>query len=474
MSYDFNTTVPTRKINYNILAGYWFAYHFFWTAVIALILQDRMVELLHAQGLSASLVDKIKDQQIGYLLALGAVFSTFVQLTIGYISDFTVSRFGRRKPYIFFGVLLAIGAIWLLFGATSIVMLYIAYFAIQLTINIASVPYQAMLPDLVDPADHGKASAAMGIADFSGKLFGLMLMILVGLLKIPVAIVPLSYTIFFLLGAMLILVYIKVEPSEPVITEEGTRLLPFALPFTRIEVPKSWAGPFDSTFRSLIDIVTKPQLRNFMWVALSRIIIHMGYYAFIPFFKYYIEIAARIDSVPKFAIINPTPENGNTSPVINGTISGALVFIAIIVGGLIGTIFIGKKSDKENKRNLIWISSGIAAGFLLLLLFSVDFYIILMAGFGLGIGWGGFVTTDWAWACNLMPRSRTGSFMGVWDITTLFPQVVASSLAGNLILYLKDGVFASLYSWAYRTDFFICVLLILTGALLLLFINEKN
>ena len=43
----------------------------------------------------------------------------------------------------------------------------------------------------------------------------------------------------------------------------------------------------------------------------------------------------------------------------------------------------------------------------------------------LGIGWGAFIAADWAFACTLMPKQHAGTYMGVWDVTTLLPQVLA-------------------------------------------------
>ncbi len=40
------------------------------------------------------------------ITAVGAIVGIIIQPTVGYISDYTVSRWGRRKPYIVFGSLL--------------------------------------------------------------------------------------------------------------------------------------------------------------------------------------------------------------------------------------------------------------------------------------------------------------------------------------------------------------------------------
>ena len=50
----------------------------------------------------------------------------------------------------------------------------------------------------------------------------------------------------------------------------------------------------------------------------------------------------------------------------------------------------------------------------------------------LGCGWGAFIAADWAFACTLMPKQQAGSYMGIWDVTTLLPQIIAPVIAGPL------------------------------------------
>ena len=53
------------------------------------------------------LVDKAGAGRALFLISIsGALIAVIVQPTIGSISDYTISRWGRRKPYIFIGSLL--------------------------------------------------------------------------------------------------------------------------------------------------------------------------------------------------------------------------------------------------------------------------------------------------------------------------------------------------------------------------------
>ena len=93
----------------------------------------------------------------------GAVIAMIVQPTVGSISDYTISRWGRRKPYIFIGSVLDV--VFLIGIATSQDLLAIAAFValLQFSSNFAQGPFQGYVPDLVPAPQVGLASAMVGL-----------------------------------------------------------------------------------------------------------------------------------------------------------------------------------------------------------------------------------------------------------------------------------------------------------------------
>ena len=67
---------------------------------------------------------------------------------------------------------------------------------------------------------------------------------------------------------------------------------------------------------------------------------------------------------------------------------------------------------------------------------------MVAAGCGtlLGMGWGAFISADWAFACTLMPKQQAGSYMGIWDVTTLLPQILAPVIAAPI----RDSIYNAL------------------------------
>ena len=105
----------------------------------------------------------------------GSIVGIIVQPTVGYISDFTISRWGRRKPYIVFGSLLDV--VFLVGIATANTVLALAAFVILLSFstNIARGPFQGYVPDLVAEPQVGLASGLVGMMQIVGNVTGFVL-----------------------------------------------------------------------------------------------------------------------------------------------------------------------------------------------------------------------------------------------------------------------------------------------------------
>src|SRR5437867_904160 len=72
------------------LSVYWFGINSIWGAIDGVVLQKRVPELVDpGTGGTALAIVKV----VAVLMAI------VIQPTIGSISDYTISRWGRRKPY---------------------------------------------------------------------------------------------------------------------------------------------------------------------------------------------------------------------------------------------------------------------------------------------------------------------------------------------------------------------------------------
>ena len=133
------------------------------------------------QGISLILQERIKvlvpDPSIQYttlsvVFAAGVIIAVLVQPTVGSISDYTISRFGRRKPYILIGTTLDL--VFLIGLATSNSIVVVAAFVVllQFSSNFAQGPFQGYVPDLVPAPQVGLASGMVGLFTVLGVVTG--------------------------------------------------------------------------------------------------------------------------------------------------------------------------------------------------------------------------------------------------------------------------------------------------------------
>ena len=116
-----------------------------------------------------------EGSSLAVIAALQFLFSVAVQPTVGSISDYTTSRWGRRKPYIVVGA--SFDVLFLIGIATANSLLAIAAFVTLLAFstNIARGPFQGYVPDLVPERQVGLASAMVGLMQVLGNVTGFAL-----------------------------------------------------------------------------------------------------------------------------------------------------------------------------------------------------------------------------------------------------------------------------------------------------------
>jgi MFS family permease len=146
------------------LGTFWFGIQVVWTAVLGVVLQDR-VSALAPHAVSAFWV----------LGAVGASVAAAVQVAAGFLSDRRRARVGHRRMFYRVGVALAIPAVVALPLAPSLAWLWVAALWLQVGMNVAGGPYQGIVGDYVEPERVGRASSWMSVNQFCGSAVGLVL-----------------------------------------------------------------------------------------------------------------------------------------------------------------------------------------------------------------------------------------------------------------------------------------------------------
>lgn len=382
-------------------------------------------------GLTAILSGRIQFDGLGdrgsegtTLFALnfaGALIAALVQPTVGTISDYTISRWGRRKPYILIGSVLDV---LFLFGiATSNTIVSIAAFMVllQVSANFAQGPFQGYVPDLIPKRQVGTASALVGLFQVLGNVAGF------GIGSWAVA-TGNFFAGTMALGALELVTMISVVWR----VAEGRR--------ARSREGRSWSTIAREAWGT--DILRE---RSFMWLCASRWFVLMGANMLVNLATFYL--------AQTFALTQS--ETGGTN---------ILLLAGTVLGNLVAVIPAGRLSDRIGRKPVIYAAC-LVGGVGMAIVASAPIIPIAVAGAALfGAGVGMFLAVDWALMTDIIPKASSGRYMGISNVATATSGIVAV-MTGGLAMDAVNRGFR--YGLGPRVAFGLAVLYFALGALLL-------
>lgn len=174
---------------------------------------------------------------LSYFWILPPLMGLLVQPVVGYASDRTWNRFGRRLPYLILGALIAVAVMCLLPNSGSfhftiggaILFGLIALMMLDTSINMAMQPFKMLVGDMVNEKQKGKAYSIQSFLCNAGSVVGYVLPFVLtwlGMKKIADAgVVPDTVIWSFYIGAAILLIcvvysLIKIKEWPPQLYNE--------------------------------------------------------------------------------------------------------------------------------------------------------------------------------------------------------------------------------------------------------------
>lgn len=377
---------PTQRLPLRQLLQisiYWLGINAIWGGVG--IFNQRRVDELAPPGEAGAYLNLM-----GWL-ALPVVL--LVQPTIGAISDYTITRWGRRKPYIVIGAVLDV--VFLIGLATSQTFVALVAFVIllQFSSNFAQGPFQGYVPDLVPPEQVGLASALVGAMQTVGFVTGAVLISLAFSLG--------QFTLFLIILGVVELA-----------TAAGTFLFVREGKVAKPRRGKSWIAVARSAWGT--DILRE---RNFVFLLISRLLFLAGVNVFLGFNVLFLSRSLGFDDSDIGLWI-------------------ALIGVAVGVTTAVATVPSGIISNRVGRKPLIYLACVIGGLGLGLAGLAPGPEMLLAGVVLLGIASGTFLAVDWALMTDIIPKASSGRFMGISNLAVGLAGPVAALVAGPII----DGV----------------------------------
>jgi MFS family permease len=321
-------------------------------------------------------------------LALPVVL--LVQPTIGALSDYTITRWGKRKPYIVIGATLDV--VFLIGLATSQTFIALVAFVIllQFSSNFAQGPFQGYIPDLVPSSQVGLASALVGAMQTVGFVTGAVL--------ISLAFSFGQFTVFLVLLGV---VELATAAGTFLFVREGKAAKP--------RHGKSWVAIGLSAWGT--DILRE---RNFTFLLASRLFFLAGVNVFLGFNVFFLTRSLGFDADQKGLWI-----------AIIGVVVGVTTAVATLPSGI--------ASNRFGRKPMIYVACVIGGLGLGIAGLAPNPAILLFGVVLLGVASGTFLAVDWALMTDIIPKASSGRFMGISNLAVGLAGPAAALVAGPIM-----------------------------------------
>ncbi len=408
------------------ISAYWLGISAVWSGVLDIL--DNRLQYTH-------IVPKGSEGLGAFQIALlGTFIAIAVQPTVGTISDYTMTRWGRRKPYIAIGATLDVLFLWGMATSNEIPMIAAFVALLQFSSNFAQGPFQGYVPDLVPGKQVGLASGLIGLFGALGNVVGY-----------AVSAVALWYSAMdgnaFLYGTLAIGVVEFVTMLSVVLhVEEGNRVKP--------RKGKSW---FSIALEAWgLDILKE---KSFLWLVVSRFCILTG------------------------AALYPTMATFYLAQVfgLEAQEAGAVKIALLIVVGfcvMVSVVPASRLSDRLGRKKVIYAScaAGAMGRGMGAIAPVIGFAFVGAALFAVAAG--SFLAVDWALMSDIVPTASTGRYMGISNVATASAGTVALALGGAGVMDTVNHVF--FYGAGPRAALALGVGLYVVGAIALRPVIEKR
>jgi MFS family permease len=378
---------PTRALPWRHLLNlsiYWLGINVIWSGLGHLILQKRMEEIL---GTVAA--------PLGFAIGvfIPVTMAILVQPTVAALSDYTVSRWGRRKPYILIGTSLDMVFLIGLASSNTIVTLLAFLMLLQFSSNFAQGPFQGYVPDLVPAKQVGVASGLMGVMITLGQIAGV-----------------------FIAGYGLLLIGQGLPPSQaffwPTIALGAIELVTMLLLVATVDEGR--AGPAREG-RSWFQIALGTwgtdilRLHSYVWLLVSRLFFLAVPAAVLAFGIWYLE-----------RTLGFTPPPAGASLLDLRYSAAALYLIGAVLGvvTLVSAFPAARISDRVGRKRVIYSSIAFGAVGVIGIVIAPSLPLAVLSVVPVGIGAGSFLAVDWALMTDIIPKATAGRYMGISNVAT--------------------------------------------------------
>ncbi|MFZ1704155.1 MAG: MFS transporter [Saprospiraceae bacterium] len=394
--------------------------------------------------------------QLGWFWLVAPITGMIVQPIVGYYSDRTWTKMGRRKPFFLAGAILASIGLILMPNAgiflTIIPALWVGAGMLMImdtSFNIAMEPFRALVADKLETSQRTAGYAIQTVLIGLGAVVGSWLPSLLGDGLKTTEVFPHFFENIF--GEQLLNGWgMDTLASEGVVPQNvvwafllGAITLLVAILWTIITT-KEYSPEEVTSFEDHTDNVeykVEGNLISTIFSNLTEMPKTMKQLGLVQFCSWFALFGMWVYTTPAIAehIYGLAP-NDTTSPSFQ--IAGNKVGVLFGIYNLISAVYafslpwLAKKLSRKYTHALSLLAGGIG---LISIYFISDPDFLIYSMVGIGMAWASILAMPYAMLAGSIPPLKMGIYMGIFNLFITIPQITNGLIGGPLLKHVYGG-----------------------------------
>ncbi|MBD8527362.1 MFS transporter [Pseudomarimonas arenosa] len=367
-----------------------------------------------------------EESELPILWLAAPVTGLLVQPIIGYMSDRTWNRLGRRRPYFLVGAILASLALVFMPSSSTLWMAAGLLWILDASVNISMEPFRAFVADKLPQQQRTQGFAVQSVFIGLGAVLSSALPYLltnyfgVAGTSAPGTIPPAVSYAFYIGAAAFLLAVLWTVLSTPEAPP------PDMAAFERMKAEHRGVSGFLSEF--VHGLNSMPQTMR--QLAAVQFFTWMGLFCMWICFSPAIakHVFGAVKGSDNYADL--VSQAGQWTGVCFSVYNGVCFVFAFLLLGL---------AQRYSARTLHIVSLLLGGAGLLSVALIQDQHWLLLSMVGVGIAWASILSMPYAMLSNCLPPAKMGFYMGVFNFFIVLPQIAISLGLGKLMELMPDA-----------------------------------
>lgn len=413
-----------------------------------------------------------------------------VQPIIGYMSDRTWSRLGRRRPYFLYGALLSSAALFFMPNSPALWIAAGMLWIMDASINVTMEPFRAfvgdMLPERQRTTGYAMQSFFIGVGSVIASAAPWMMSNWFGITnRAEAGVIPDSVKWSFYIGGGVLLLAVlwtvlrtrEYTPEEleafakaendgaagadtaPENGRSAQTYMRAGLAWGLVGALATWcviAFGLDKELLILtLGVATFGLLQIGAGLMQQKAKTENGFYevvndifhmpkvmkqlAVVQFFSWFTLFAMWTNTTPGITAFHFGSSDPTTEAYNNGADWVGILFAAYNVFAALAAVAIPRLAATVGRRKTHMINLFLGGVGLISFIFIKDPDLLILSMVGVGFAWASILSLPYALLSSAIPHNKMGVFMGIFNFFIVIPQLAAASLLGLLMKSFFGG-----------------------------------